>query len=579
MDAILLRVTMNKIILLLLILCVSVANAAQVIDERLIPTTVPRNSQLIPTGETNAVCVGNTPGPTPALTLCSTLDLTGKTVLFKLPEYTIANLPATHPLSIITNGSASDDCTKGGGTTRVLCAWNGSAWASIGGGGAGTGDLTEVQGTSNEICVTSGTGPIPVLQLCSTIVTDGKTLRVGRFEMTGDITPAALGGTTQDWNPTGLSAASTVRASATSNINLGGLQTGSDGRVITIHNIGTIYFITLLHEASASTASNRFSLGADLPLGPQQAVMLQYDATDFRWRALGAPYSPATADYCADSGGTDAYACNLVPAINTYTVGRRYSFKANTANTTAATLQLNSIPTPVTIKKVLGGVTTDLETNDIRVGQIVQVVYDGTNFQMQSMLGNSPTGISALTTGCIPKAASATTINDSSLCEDADSINISKSLEVGSVASNSWKIQGTGVTGNVVAEFQTLRKKTITFRIGSDSGDALVDAQDEMDVWENQIGAMHITSVKCQTNGNSGEQSTINLQRDDGSPADILSSNLVCTNAGATSTSFTSGEDAISVGHKISFVMVTAATAGSPKRLTITITAMLDSGA
>jgi hypothetical protein len=96
-------------------------------------------------------------------------------------------------------------------------------------------------------------------------------------------------------------------------------------------------------------------------------------------------------NYCADAGSSDTYACSLSPAIVSYAAGNSYRFKANTANTGAATLNLNSLGA-VAIKKVAGGVTTDLADNDIRVNQVVDVVYDGTNFQLQSTLGNAATG-------------------------------------------------------------------------------------------------------------------------------------------------------------------------------------------
>lgn len=98
---------------------------------------------------------------------------------------------------------------------------------------------------------------------------------------------------------------------------------------------------------------------------------------------------------CEDAGGTDAYACNLLPVPTAY--GNVSGgvlcgiFKANTANTGAASINFNSIGAK-TIKKVAGGVTTDLASNDIRAGQMVDVCYDGTNMQMQSLLGNAPGG-------------------------------------------------------------------------------------------------------------------------------------------------------------------------------------------
>lgn len=95
--------------------------------------------------------------------------------------------------------------------------------------------------------------------------------------------------------------------------------------------------------------------------------------------------------YAADAGSTDAYAATLSPAPTGYVTGAHYRFKANTANTTACTIDFNSLGAK-TIKKVAGGITTDLATNDIRAGQWVDLVYDGTNMQMQSTLGNAAGG-------------------------------------------------------------------------------------------------------------------------------------------------------------------------------------------
>lgn len=94
---------------------------------------------------------------------------------------------------------------------------------------------------------------------------------------------------------------------------------------------------------------------------------------------------------CADAGSTDSYACSLSPAPTTYTTGQNFWFKANTANTGAATVDFNGLGA-LAIKKVTGGITTDLATNDIRAGQWVALQYDGSAMQMQSMLGNVSVG-------------------------------------------------------------------------------------------------------------------------------------------------------------------------------------------
>ena len=95
---------------------------------------------------------------------------------------------------------------------------------------------------------------------------------------------------------------------------------------------------------------------------------------------------------CADAGSTDDYACTLGPAISSYETGGWYWFKANTANTGAATLNFNSLGAKTIKKFTAASPGADLADNDIRAGQWVHVVYDGTNFQMLSAVGNAGGG-------------------------------------------------------------------------------------------------------------------------------------------------------------------------------------------
>jgi len=89
--------------------------------------------------------------------------------------------------------------------------------------------------------------------------------------------------------------------------------------------------------------------------------------------------------YAADAQANDTYVITLVPAIAAYVTGQVFHFKANTANTGAATLNVNTRGA-ITIKKLND---QDLATGDIEAGQIVTVVYDGTNFQMQSQIATA----------------------------------------------------------------------------------------------------------------------------------------------------------------------------------------------
>lgn len=87
---------------------------------------------------------------------------------------------------------------------------------------------------------------------------------------------------------------------------------------------------------------------------------------------------------CSDAGANDTYACNLSPTLGAYVTGQVVWFKANTANTGAATLALNGL-SAITIKKQKDQTLAD---NDIKAGQWVAVQYDGTNFQMISPVSN-----------------------------------------------------------------------------------------------------------------------------------------------------------------------------------------------
>ena len=99
--------------------------------------------------------------------------------------------------------------------------------------------------------------------------------------------------------------------------------------------------------------------------------------------APGTGSASAAAVFCTDSGSTGDYSCVPVPAVGSYSTGLLASFKANTANSGAATLNLGPGIKPIHKNK-----DQDLQAGDIKAGQTVTVVYDGTAFQMQSQTGN-----------------------------------------------------------------------------------------------------------------------------------------------------------------------------------------------
>lgn len=105
------------------------------------------------------------------------------------------------------------------------------------------------------------------------------------WALTGDITPSQITANQNDYNPTGLSTASVLRLSSDASRDITGLAGGADGRVLLVFNVGSNN-IVLKDESASSTAANRFALNGDITLAADNSVILWYDATSSRWRAL-----------------------------------------------------------------------------------------------------------------------------------------------------------------------------------------------------------------------------------------------------------------------------------------------------
>jgi len=82
-------------------------------------------------------------------------------------------------------------------------------------------------------------------------------------------------------------------------------------------------------------------------------------------------------DYKIDTGAADAYAITPSPAITAYAAGQVFFFKVANTNTGASTLNVSGLG----VKTIKKNIAEDLEAGDLTQDQIVQFVYDGTNFQ------------------------------------------------------------------------------------------------------------------------------------------------------------------------------------------------------
>jgi len=125
--------------------------------------------------------------------------------------------------------------------------------------------------------------------------------------------------------------------------------------------------------------------------------------------------------------------------------------------------------------------------------------------------------------------------------------------------------------GSSLASANAAKARGITYLAGCDTCSALADTDDQKTIYLNVIGPMTINSITCFSDAGTP---TINLQKDDGSPVNMLPSALQCSTAGATTTTFTAGENLLALNDKVDFVMVTAG--GVAKRVTVVIKATID---
>lgn len=180
------------------------------------------------------------------------------------------------------------------------------------------------------------------------------------------------------------------------------------------------------------------------------------------------------------------------------------------------------------------------------------------------------------------------------LTEDSNSVNSSKAIEIGDVSTNSWEITGTNVTGHKTYDLPNVASAKLGVTTGTltdnncpkFSSGALVDTGSPCGTLsgfsiniDNSAGlsgtdsrpkairipfAQTVNKVCATTDA---DTASVNVQRNDGSPVDMLSSNLTAATTEACTTTFAGSENTLSEGNYIDVVIDSAT--GTPKQLTI----------
>lgn len=100
----------------------------------------------------------------------------------------------------------------------------------------------------------------------------------------------------------------------------------------------------------------------------------------------------------ATSSGTDTITLTLTPAPSSYNAGMIIAFKAGGTNTGAATININSLGA-----KTIQALGAGISANDITTNDVVELRYDGTQFQMISPVRSNGGGIASVVADTSPQ--------------------------------------------------------------------------------------------------------------------------------------------------------------------------------
>ena len=157
----------------------------------------------------------------------------------------------------------------------------------------------------------------------------------------------------------------------------------------------------------------------------------------------------------AEASGTNTYVVTLGNAINAYAAGMMVSFKAVNGNTGASTINVNGLGA----KNIKKNVIDEIVSGDIQTGQIVSVLYDGTNFQIIS--GSGSDGGNRL------PVYSRTTLGVDSASVTIGIVGFDKGKDLLQVVANSTYLAGQGLDYSVSTDSLTIVKTSGTWNAGT----------------------------------------------------------------------------------------------------------------
>ena len=208
--------------------------------------------------------------------------------------------------------------------------------------------------------------------------------------------------------------------------------------------------------------------------------------------------------YLSSIAGTNTITATAPVSMSAYATGQEFTFVAANSNTGGVTININSIGA----KSITKNGTTALAVGDIIAGAIINVVYDGTQFQMVSPTP-ALTSLSGGTTGLVTYNSNATTVTISFASPAVFTV-----ASAGLLPANTTQIEllttGTlpaGVSTNQV--YYVVNASGTTFNVSLTSGGSAINTTGAGSGTHSfaplsNIGALTITGTLATANGGTG---------------------------------------------------------------------------
>jgi len=129
------------------------------------------------------------------------------------------------------------------------------------------------------------------------------------------------------------------------------------------------------------TKDGQNSATGDLPMGGNRHTNVGNATARTHYASLGQVQDGAFL-WGGTSTGTNAITFSTTPSFTGYAAGQVFRFLAGGTPTGATTVQINGIASPKTLQR--GG--SALVGNEFKTGDLVEIVYDGTNFQLSNIV-------------------------------------------------------------------------------------------------------------------------------------------------------------------------------------------------